>query len=134
MKIRSPKKQRDSLKKTNNIAALSKAQMHSSNGELCTVCHSACAEYAPYLVNVLQLVNDLTDHWLRALHLQLMEVELIFHSIPRCLLAVSVKVKVNRFVKERPDQWERKLTVFSRASQADDKFAAAFKPWDDPVV
>lgn len=52
-----------------------------------------------YLVDVLQLVNYLTDHWLRTLHFQLMEVELIFHSIPCGLLAVSGKVKVKkRFV------------------------------------
>lgn len=52
-----------------------------------------------YLVDVLQFVNNLTDHWLRALHLQLMKVELILHSISRCLLAVSGKVMVKkRFV------------------------------------
>lgn len=49
-----------------------------------------------YLVNVLQLVNNLADHRFRALHFQLMEVELVLHSIPRRLLAVSAKVKVKR--------------------------------------
>jgi hypothetical protein len=62
--------------------------------------HATFVRYATYLVDVLQFVNNLTNHWLGALHFQLMEVELIFHPISRCLLAVSVKVKVKRFVKE----------------------------------
>ena len=54
-------------------------------------CHFHFCWIYTYLVNVLQFVNNLTDHWLRALHFQLMEVELIFHSISCCLLAVSGK-------------------------------------------
>lgn len=63
-----------------------------------------------YLVNMLQLVNNLADHRFRALHFQLMEVELIFHSIPRCLLAVSAKVKVKRKFVTRESEAKLKLT------------------------
>lgn len=66
---------------------------------------------------MLQFVNNLTDHWLRALHFQLMEVELVFHSIPGCLLAVPANTKVKkRFVtRELPAKCD--LTVYGTSPQ-----------------
>lgn len=75
-------------------------------------CHICFCWIHTYLVNVLQFVNNLTDHWLRALHFQLMEVELIFHSIPRCLLAVSGNMKVKKRFVTREFQAKCTLTVF----------------------
>lgn len=70
-------------------------------------CVSTSVGHATYLVNVLQFVNDLTNHWLRPLQFQLMEVELILHPIPCRLLAVSVERKGKRtLVKENPTQRE----------------------------
>lgn len=97
------------------MAAFPKAQEYSLNTASSIAqffCHICFCWIHTYLVNVLQFVNNLTDHWLRALHFQLMEVELIFHSIPRCLLAVSGNMKVKeRFVTREP-QAKCKLTVF----------------------
>lgn len=85
---------RENLKKMNN-GCLSKSPRTQFEHWTSSIHHffaiSIFCWIHTYLVNVLQFVNNLTDHWLRALHFQLMEVELIFHSISCCLLAVSGK-------------------------------------------
>lgn len=103
-----------SLKKMNNCC-LSKCLNICFSGEnhlplIDFLCISTFVGYTTYLVNVLQLVNDLANHWFRALHFQLMEVKLILHPIPCRLLAVSVERKGKRkFVKESPNQIEHRL-------------------------
>ena len=70
-------------------------------------CVSTSVGHTTYLVNVLQFVNDLTNHRLRPLQFQLMEVKLILHPVPGRLLAVSVERKGKRtLVKENPTQRE----------------------------
>lgn len=92
-------------------------------------CSSTSVGYDTYLVNVLQFVNDLANHRLRALHFQLMEVKLILHPVPCRLLAVSIERKGKRkFDNESPNQ--RDWLHWVPTVQLTINFLLPFRTWD----